>query len=275
MDARWCWGLSLGDVVVLDGPITIVGPGERFGDRDERPDPCRGDGLDPWRRAGCGDREGRTGRDDRRGRASRTSRSRLAGRCRCWAPCSAALAIAFGTAAGRLALLAGPGAARRRPCRDRSPFRAARLVAWGIVLVDRPAAAGCCAVGDPGGVPLGLSLLLALALVFLVGATWSIWSVGRALVRDPRSRWLAFLAGWAIAVAVSLVPYLNVGGVDRGVDLRARRHDGGRVAGPRQRRTSPRRLRRDPRAPNPRHRSPAPTPLAPPPASEPVETTPD
>ena len=45
--------------------------------------------------------------------------------------------------------------------------------------------------------------------MFLVGATWSIWSVGRALVREPRSRWLAFLAGWGIALAVSLVPYLN------------------------------------------------------------------
>ena len=34
--------------------------------------------------------------------------------------------------------------------------------------------------------------------------------MGRALLGAPRSRWLAFLAGWAIVGVVSLVPFLNI-----------------------------------------------------------------
>jgi hypothetical protein len=60
------------------------------------------------------------------------------------------------------------------------------------------------------GLPLGLSVLLGLALIFMVGYAWAVWAVGRALVREPRSGWLALLTGWGISLAVSLVPFLNV-----------------------------------------------------------------
>jgi hypothetical protein len=60
------------------------------------------------------------------------------------------------------------------------------------------------------GLPLGLTLLLALALLFLAGLAWSAWVLGRVLVKPPRSRWLAFLAGWAIVALLGLVPFLNL-----------------------------------------------------------------
>jgi cytoskeletal protein CcmA (bactofilin family) len=59
------------------------------------------------------------------------------------------------------------------------------------------------------GVPLGLALLLSLGLWWLVGLTWAAWCAGRGLVRPPRGRLAAFLAGWAILAAVGLVPVLN------------------------------------------------------------------
>jgi hypothetical protein len=43
-----------------------------------------------------------------------------------------------------------------------------------------------------------------------VGYAWAVFAVGRLIVREPRSRWLALLAGWAIAAAVGLVPFLNI-----------------------------------------------------------------
>lgn len=57
------------------------------------------------------------------------------------------------------------------------------------------------------GLPLGLGLLLALAFLYSIGFTWSVFTVGRAIWREPRSRWLAFLIGWAIVAAVSAIPY--------------------------------------------------------------------
>jgi hypothetical protein len=60
------------------------------------------------------------------------------------------------------------------------------------------------------GLPLGLALLLAMSLLFLVGYAWGVFALGRVLVREPRSRWLALLAGWAVAAAVGLVPFLNL-----------------------------------------------------------------
>ena len=60
------------------------------------------------------------------------------------------------------------------------------------------------------GLPLGLTLLLALSLLFLAGLAWSAWVLGRLLVKPPRSRWLAFIAGWAIVALLGLVPFLNL-----------------------------------------------------------------
>ena len=59
------------------------------------------------------------------------------------------------------------------------------------------------------GFPLGIALLLALLPIYAIGYTTSAFLLGRAIVRPPTSRFLAFLAGWGILRAVALVPGLG------------------------------------------------------------------
>jgi hypothetical protein len=117
---------------------------------------------------------------------------------------------------------------------------------WGIVIVISVPIAAVALVISVLGLPLGLALFLSLGLWWLVGLTWAAWCAGRELVREPRGRVTAFLAGWAILAAVGLVPILNVAlwtlapALGTGAMLVAvwrSRHDGGRHgrhrAGPR------------------------------------------
>jgi hypothetical protein len=57
--------------------------------------------------------------------------------------------------------------------------------------------------------PLGLFLLLALGLIYTVGYVAGAHGLGRLLVKPPTSRFLAFLAGWAILRAFALIPVLG------------------------------------------------------------------
>jgi hypothetical protein len=58
--------------------------------------------------------------------------------------------------------------------------------------------------------PLGLFLLLALGLLYTVGYVAGAHAIGRLLVKAPTtSRFLAFLAGWAILRVLGLVPVLG------------------------------------------------------------------
>jgi hypothetical protein len=59
------------------------------------------------------------------------------------------------------------------------------------------------------GIPLGIVLLLALLPLYAIGYTTSAWLLGRAIVKAPTGRMLAFLAGWAILRAIALVPFLG------------------------------------------------------------------
>lgn len=81
---------------------------------------------------------------------------------------------------------------------------------WGILLaISAPILAVALSVLVVG-LPLGLALLLSLGLWWLLGLTSAAWCAGRGLVRPPRGRGTAFLAGWAILAAVGLVPVLNL-----------------------------------------------------------------
>jgi len=60
------------------------------------------------------------------------------------------------------------------------------------------------------GLPLGIALLLALLPIYAIGYTTSAFLLGRAIVRPPTSRFLAFLAGWGILRAIALVPGLGI-----------------------------------------------------------------
>jgi len=58
-------------------------------------------------------------------------------------------------------------------------------------------------------IPLGLFLLLGLALVYTVGYVAGAQVVGRLVVKEPRGRFPAFFAGWGILRGVALIPVLG------------------------------------------------------------------
>ena len=58
-------------------------------------------------------------------------------------------------------------------------------------------------------IPLGLFVLLGLALVYTVGYVAGAHAIGRLIVKAPTSRFLAFLVGWGILRVLALVPVLG------------------------------------------------------------------
>ena len=60
------------------------------------------------------------------------------------------------------------------------------------------------------GLPLGLATLFALALLFGLAYVAGCFFLGRLMIKEPRSAWLAFLVGWAILRVVGIVPVLGV-----------------------------------------------------------------
>lgn len=60
-------------------------------------------------------------------------------------------------------------------------------------------------------IPLGLFLMLAFALLYTAGYVAAAHALGRRLVSPPKSRFVAFLAGWAILRGLALIP--AVGGL--------------------------------------------------------------
>ena len=59
------------------------------------------------------------------------------------------------------------------------------------------------------GIPLGLFLLLSLALVYSIGYVGGALGFGRLLVKKPTSQYLAFLVGWGTLRVLALVPFLG------------------------------------------------------------------
>jgi hypothetical protein len=58
-------------------------------------------------------------------------------------------------------------------------------------------------------VPLGLFLLFALGLVYSIGYVVGALSLGRLVVKEPTSRYVAFLVGWGALRVIALVPFLG------------------------------------------------------------------
>ncbi len=87
--------------------------------------------------------------------------------------------------------------------------RVGPAIGWGFALFfGIPIAAGIALV-TVIGIPFGLGTLLALAAIYSLGYTASCFALGRALVKAPSNRYLAFLAGWGILRGVALVPVLG------------------------------------------------------------------
>jgi hypothetical protein len=61
------------------------------------------------------------------------------------------------------------------------------------------------------GIPLGLGLLAALALIYALGYTATAWIIGRRILGTGTAWVLAFLLGWGILRVLALIP--AVGGL--------------------------------------------------------------
>ena len=82
--------------------------------------------------------------------------------------------------------------------------------AWGLAMaVGLPVVVLVAAV-TVVGIPLAIAVTLGLGFLWLTGLAVSVLAVGRAMVRPPRSRLVAALAGWAVGGTLGLVPGVNV-----------------------------------------------------------------
>jgi hypothetical protein len=84
-------------------------------------------------------------------------------------------------------------------------------IGWGIALIIGLPILAVIALVTLVGIPLGIGLLLALLPLLAIGYVYACWMLGRTLVKPPRGRALAFLAGWGILRILALIPI--VGGI--------------------------------------------------------------
>jgi len=82
-------------------------------------------------------------------------------------------------------------------------------IGWGVGLFFGLPIVSVIALVTIVGIPFGLGTLLGLALIYSLGYTASCFALGRALLKPPTSRYLAFLAGWAIVRVASLIPFVS------------------------------------------------------------------
>jgi hypothetical protein len=119
------------------------------------------------------------------------------------------LAVSVSTLLLGLALvLLAPGGLERTAAAARGAWLAS--AGWGVLLAIVLPVVAVLTTASVLGLPLGLTLLLALAFVGLLGYVLSVFAVGRLALGPDRGALLALLAGWGIATAVGIVPYLNV-----------------------------------------------------------------
>lgn len=108
---------------------------------------------------------------------------------------------------GVLLLLIAPRAADAVYARSRE--RIGPVIAIGIAIaICLPVAAVIAAV-TLVGLPLALGIVLALLPLGAVAYVASAWALGRRIVKEPRGRILAFLAGLGILRLVALIPVLG------------------------------------------------------------------
>jgi cytoskeletal protein CcmA (bactofilin family) len=82
-------------------------------------------------------------------------------------------------------------------------------IGWGFAILFGLPVAAVVVMVTLVGIPLGLSLLLALWFLFTLGYTVGAFAIGRMLVKPPRGRMKAFFAGWGIARVAGLIPVLG------------------------------------------------------------------
>jgi hypothetical protein len=119
-----------------------------------------------------------------------------------------------------------PGSWRWRPDSCRPGDRLGRLLFFGLPILAVPALVTLV------GIPLGLGLLAALALIYALGYSATACILGRSIVRAPTAWVVASLVGWPILRVVTLVPDPGWPGLVRGGGVGAWCPAGGHLAGP-------------------------------------------
>ena len=218
-------GDTAGDVVVLDGPVTVAGRvrgdlvvvsggltirGRVDGDVFTVADRAR---LAPTARVG-----GDLGYSSKRPVVPR--RARVGGEVKrldpekLGAPLGAGVALGLWLAVsvstlvlGLLLLWLGPRAADA--AHDAARTRLGASLGFGLLLFFGIPILAVLALVTIVGIPLGAGLLLALLPLYALAYTTSAWLLGRRLLGPPRGRVVSFLAGLAILRLIALVPFLS------------------------------------------------------------------
>ena len=86
--------------------------------------------------------------------------------------------------------------------------RTGSSIAWGAGLFFLLPIIAVVALITLVGIPFGLGLLFALFAIYSVGYVATTHVIGRLIVREPKSRFLAFLVGWVLLRLIALVPFL-------------------------------------------------------------------
>lgn len=82
-------------------------------------------------------------------------------------------------------------------------------IGWGLLLLVGLPILGVLFAITIVGIPLGVGLLLALALVYSVGYAVAGWILGRQLIKPPAARALAVLVGILLLRLVALIPVVS------------------------------------------------------------------
>jgi hypothetical protein len=179
-----------GDVTALNGRVVVTASGSVAGDvvSSDRP--------------AIANRSSVKGDIDRARRRFALGRLGAIGRIVLWI-----LATVSSFLLGAVLLLVAPRGADAAGRAGRTAMGAAIGLGLGVA-VGLPLAGVILAV-TVVGLPLGLATLFALGLLYGLGYVAGCFFLGRLVIKEPRSRWLAFLVGWAILRGAAVVPLLG------------------------------------------------------------------
>jgi hypothetical protein len=180
-------GLVAGDVVVFDGDVTIASGAQVHGDVASLREPVI--------------EEGAVVRGDIR-RPSRdvfTPVEAFAARIALWVAATVSLLLL-----GLLLLAFAPRPMDAVAATWQTSKGSAAL--WGVILLIGLPLGSILVMLTVVGIPFGLGTLLALGLLYSIGYVTAAWAFGRSIVREPASRYLAFLAGFGIVRLLGLIP---------------------------------------------------------------------
>jgi hypothetical protein len=118
------------------------------------------------------------------------------------------LAVSVSTLLIGLALLwlIGRGASR---IEDAGRTSIGPAVGWGLLAFFGLPILAVLALVTIVGIPLGLGLLAALALIYTLGYSATAWIIGRRILRSRTAWVVGFLLGWGILRALALIPIVG------------------------------------------------------------------